>query len=570
MKPSIRAICFDVGGTLRTSRVIDKENLDHIIQIQSFVGNTDDPREFLNRIRKGEKEYRRWCKKSLLELSEADLWTEFMLPDFPKEFIRDNAVKLNQMWRSSRFKEILPDAVDTIKALAERGYKLAIISNTTSSIEVPQLLKENEISDLFETVILSTVAGRRKPHPVLFLDAARKLGLAPEQCAYVGDRLSRDLIGARQSGYSEVVIINVLGYQTDEFDPDDEPHKETILEMKPDFYIGRLEELLEIYPHIHPDSESESVPRFQPDHLYDIALSTMWNVDQKMSFNDTFIEARKLGFARFELNHKISPELYKQWDSNRFYISSVHDPCPAVYSYDEMKYGDIQISSLNETRRIKGVDLIKSTIDLACKLGSLSVVVHPGSVIYDRGIDKQLRKLYQNGLSGTTEYKFIQSEMFADRSKMVPPYLEQVVKSLEEIISFSRNTGISIGLENRFRYFHIPIPDEMELFLNLCREDWFGFQYDVGHAHTLDVLGLVSHQEWLNRFGNRMVGVHFHDVVGVTDHQIPGRGEVNFKKLAAYIPDGVYKTLEIGPQASPDEIKTGLETLVESGCICRL
>jgi sugar phosphate isomerase/epimerase len=67
-----------------------------------------------------------------------------------------------------------------------------------------------------------------------------------------------------------------------------------------------------------------------------------------------------------------------------------------------------------------------------------------------------------------------------------------------------------------------------------------------------------------------MVGVHFHDVVGVTDHQIPGYGNVDFKKIAPFIPEGVSKTLEISPHFNLAQIAEGLEVLTESGNISRL
>lgn len=570
MNPSIQAIVFDIGGTLRTGHKNEGCEQRQISLLQSILGETGDPGEFLLKIHAHEKKYREWCKNSLVELTEADLWTKFMLPDYAPEFIRENAVKLNQVWRDSRTKTLLPDAVQMIKTLADRGYALGIISNTTSSVEVPKLLEENGIANLFSSVILSTVFGRRKPHLSLFLACSREMGVLPENCAYVGDSLSRDLIGPRQAGFGEVIIINAPGYQQDEFDPDDEHRKETLTEMKPDFKIRRLDDLLNIFPERDRTHTVNTVSSSQPEILYEAALSTMWSVDQDMPFNDTFIAGRKIGFARFELNHKVPPELYRSWDANRFYIATVHDPCPAVYSYDAMKENDILISSRNEGRRNKGVDILKKTIDLACKLGSKSVVVHSGSINCDRSREVRLRKLFNSGFSDTSEYHEIAAELIADRAKLAPTYVERVMKSLTEVIDFAKNTGVSIALENRYRYYDLPLPDEMELFLGLCKESWFGFQYDIGHAQTLDALGLVKHQEWLDRFSDRMIGVHLHDVIGITDHQAPGLGEVNFRKIAPYLPENAFKTLEIGPQASTTEIASSLEVLAESGCIKRV
>lgn len=570
MKNSIKAICFDVGGTLRDSQKIDENHLDHIIELQQLTGVSGDPLAFRAKIRAGEMKYRRWCKKTLVELTEADLWSKFMLPDLPAQSIRSNAVALNQIWRKSRTKNVLPDTVSTLKELHARGYVLAIISNTTSSVEVSELLRENGLENLISTVILSTTFGRRKPHPSLFLAAARQIGIAPEHCAYVGDNPSRDLIGAVQAGFGEVVLIHLNGYQLDEYDPDDEVIKDAITEIKPTHHITRLGELLDLYPGITaPQNITDSDPLSEPV-LYDAALSTMWGVDQAMPFAETFEAARRIGFARFELNHKVTPALYEQWEKDRYYISTVHDPCPASYMHDEIKALDLVISSLDEERRNKGVDQVKRTIELACRLGSSSVVIHAGSIQCDWSMDAHLRTLYRKGQKKSEEYQQIREQMIADRAKRVQPHLDQVVKSLQQIIAFASNTGISIGLENRYRYYDLPLPDEMALLLDLCSEDWYGFQYDTGHAHALHALGLVNHSEWLKHFADRIVGVHLHDVIGITDHQVPGTGEIHFNEIAPFLPAAALRTLEIGPQASLSDLASGLEVLVESGCIQRI
>jgi hypothetical protein len=182
------------------------------------------------------------------------------------------------------------------------------------------------------------------------------------------------------------VIINAEGYYNDEFDPDDyEPEKDTHLILKPDHSIGRLSELLDFYPGVK-ESNPDVLSNETPCVMYDAALSTWWGVDQKMPFNETFAVARQAGFGRFELNHKVIPAIFDQWDKDRFYISSVHDPCPAVFTMDDFKVNDFQISSLDEARRIKGVDIVKASIDTAYSLGAKTVVIHPGMIVADRSM----------------------------------------------------------------------------------------------------------------------------------------------------------------------------------------
>ena len=329
-------------------------------------------------------------------------------------------------------------------------------------------------------------------------------------------------------------------------------------EMQPDHRIKTLSDLLTIFPAL---SQNAKFPHQQannphPHILYNAAFSTMWGVDQEMPFNQTFIAGREIGFSKFELNHKVTQELVDQVDLDHYYISTVHEPCPTEFTYDILKSEDIAISSLDQTKRKQSLEMVKRSIDLAVRLGSRSVVIHPGAMVCDKSRDYHLRKLFQAGQRFTPAYQALLEETIADRKAQVQPHLDMVFDSLLELIRFARGSGVSLGLENRYRYYDIPLPDEMALLLDLCREDWFGFQYDVGHAQTLSVLGLVDHFEWLERFSDRMIGVHLHDVCGIIDHQAPGMGEVDFNHIAPYLPIQAQRTLEIGPQASLEQISS--------------
>jgi sugar phosphate isomerase/epimerase len=81
---------------------------------------------------------------------------------------------------------------------------------------------------------------------------------------------------------------------------------------------------------------------------------------------------------------------------------------------------------------------------------------------------------------------------------------------------------VRLGVENRYHHMDLPSLDEMGELLGLADADRLGFLYDVGHAQTLDRLGFYSHEEWLKRYGSRIIGVHLHDALGVEDHRMPG------------------------------------------------
>lgn len=71
----------------------------------------------------------------------------------------------------------------------------------------------------------------------------------------------------------------------------------------------------------------------------------------------------------------------------------------------------------------------------------------------------------------------------------------------------------------------------------------------------------------VNGYASRIIGVHLHDVNGVTDHYAPGLGEVDFDQVAAYLPREAFRTFELQPSSTAEQVKNGLQFLVDHGCI---
>jgi FMN phosphatase YigB (HAD superfamily) len=69
------------------------------------------------------------------------------------------------------------------------------------------MLKTHGLDIFFEMVILSAVAGCRKPGGAIFEAATRAMGVEPKVSAYVGDRPSRDVAGPQAAGWGMTVIL---------------------------------------------------------------------------------------------------------------------------------------------------------------------------------------------------------------------------------------------------------------------------------------------------------------------------------------------------------------------------
>ena len=124
--------------------------------------------------------------------------------------------------------------------LSCRGYCLGIISNVITEREIPDWLEEDHLSQYFKSVVLSSVFGRRKPDPEIYLEAARQAGVDPARSVYVGDNPKRDVLGTRQAGFGMAILM---------IEPEELEKNPPTGENVPDYIIRDFSELLDIFPH---------------------------------------------------------------------------------------------------------------------------------------------------------------------------------------------------------------------------------------------------------------------------------------------------------------------------------
>jgi putative hydrolase of the HAD superfamily len=122
-----------------------------------------------------------------------------------------------------------PDVVSTLEELRRRGLRLGIVSNAAY---LPRLMHAQltalGLTRYFSGVAFSSEVGVRKPHPAIYQDALRKVGVEPSRALFVGDRVREDVQGPRSLGMRAVL--------TREWRHEDDPGVA-------DFVIARLGEL---------------------------------------------------------------------------------------------------------------------------------------------------------------------------------------------------------------------------------------------------------------------------------------------------------------------------------------
>lgn len=237
---NIDTIFFDVGATLRYVVEDAEFAAEAERQLMELVGATEEHDAFFAKLEANWKAYRKQAKSILLDVSEMELWLQYLLPDYPSERVAPHAAKLTRLWRDHDGRRIAHEGVvDTLRELKRRGYKLGIIANTITETEIPDWMCEAGVADCFKTVILSSKVRLRKPDPAIYLLAARCTGSIPENCAYVGDNPVRDVEGALDAGYGCMVLFEDAGTA----DREGKAPKKL-----PDYRIHAIPELLDLFP----------------------------------------------------------------------------------------------------------------------------------------------------------------------------------------------------------------------------------------------------------------------------------------------------------------------------------
>jgi len=301
--------------------------------------------------------------------------------------------------------------------------------------------------------------------------------------------------------------------------------------------------------------------------LLEVSLSTMWVKGRFRHMAGFAAKARELGFTHIEANASISPRMLSELLKTTIPISSIHSPCPLILSSRGIPISSLSLSSLDESERMEAVSFTKQTIDLGASVRTKAIVLHMGEVPIDLSLQDRLYKLHDGGYAQTKEYSQAKEELVYQRKSQAPNYLDAAKKSLQELSEYSRQKGMMLGLETRFHPHEIPSMEEMAELLNEISGSPVGYWHDVGHAEVQQRLGFSLHEEWLSRFRDKIVGIHLHDVLGISDHQAPGTGDMNWEMVAKYLPPGIVKVCEIGEWNDEEQMQGVVNLLQKKGII---
>jgi HAD superfamily hydrolase (TIGR01509 family) len=184
----IEAVVFDLDGVLLQS----EEVWDAVREryVRAHGGRYDDE-----------------VQRAMMGMSAPE-WSRYLhdeagVPDAPETINRDVVEGMLESYR--RELPLLPGAVDAVRRTAE-AFPLALASSSNREV-FETVLELAGIADCFQATVSSGEVERGKPAPDVYLEAARRLEVAPERCTAVEDSHA-GIRSAKTAGMRVVAIPN--------------------------------------------------------------------------------------------------------------------------------------------------------------------------------------------------------------------------------------------------------------------------------------------------------------------------------------------------------------------------
>jgi len=97
-----------------------------------------------------------------------------------------------------------PGALSTLRELRRRGLAIGLVSNCTE--EVALVWDETPFAHAIDTAVFSATAGCMKPDREIYELVCARLGVAADECLFVGDGANDELRGAEEAGMTAVLL----------------------------------------------------------------------------------------------------------------------------------------------------------------------------------------------------------------------------------------------------------------------------------------------------------------------------------------------------------------------------
>lgn len=190
--PLIKAAIFDLDGVIIDSEPLWEKSESIMLRQKGFAGN---------------ESYRKDYRKKIMGLNQRDsvelLKETFGLEESPEEILSTRLKILLELYKKElRLVDGIPEILQTLGA--EKHIKTALASGSPMKV-IEFVLRKFSLSDTFRIKVSGDCVERGKPHPDIYLETAKRLGVSPEECVAIEDSIN-GIVSAKEAGMRCIAV----------------------------------------------------------------------------------------------------------------------------------------------------------------------------------------------------------------------------------------------------------------------------------------------------------------------------------------------------------------------------
>jgi HAD superfamily hydrolase (TIGR01509 family) len=167
----IKAIIFDMDGVLVDSEPFHVEIVKRQFELNKLLISAEEHHQYMGVA--SDVMWQDIAKRHSLEIAV-------------EELIAQNKAESIRYFKEIKEIPVMNGLVDVLEILSQKRYPMAVASSSFQEI-IEIILERTGLRKYFQQVVSSQEAGRSKPEPDVFLLAAKRLKVNPEECLVIED-----------------------------------------------------------------------------------------------------------------------------------------------------------------------------------------------------------------------------------------------------------------------------------------------------------------------------------------------------------------------------------------------
>ena len=190
--PLIKAVIFDMDGVIIDSEPLWEKSESIMLKQKGFEGNEN---------------YRKEYRKKIMGLNQKDsvklLKETFGLDESPEEILHTRLGILLELYEKElELSDGIPEILQILST--EKHIKTALASGSPMKV-IELVLRKFSLSDTFRIRVSGDCVENGKPHPDIYLETARRLGVNPGECVAIEDSIN-GIVSAKEAGMRCIAV----------------------------------------------------------------------------------------------------------------------------------------------------------------------------------------------------------------------------------------------------------------------------------------------------------------------------------------------------------------------------